>query len=255
MEMWTPDRCRGDEAVELYFYDELPAGERTALESHLAVCAACRESLADLRAIGDALGDRGADAVPIGGWRAFMARLDARMDAAPARTIQPSSLPTTLFRLAAAVTLVAAGAIGGWTLSRVTPVEPAAPAPAGPAVDRAIADAGDSGLARARVVLAGLAQKEDGAEWSLERRMAATLLPEVRLIRQVAADRGRGDLTDILIDVETLLLQASYTESDDAETLARLRSMIDRRDVLMRLSVAAADAGAEDPSPGSKRGL
>lgn len=251
MNMWKPDHCRGDEAVELYFYDELPAEERDGFESHLTGCAACRASLADLRAIGEALGDRAAGAVPIGGWRAFMARLDARMEAMPPAR---GGWRAPWLQMAAAVTLVAAGAIGGWTLSRVTPAEPAAPALAGPAMDRAIADAGGSGLARARVVLAGLAQKEDGAEWSLERRMAATLLPEVRLIRQVATDRGRGDLTDILIDVETLLLQASYTESDDAETLARLRSMIDRRDVLTRLSVAAG-AGAAQPSPGSKRGI
>lgn len=239
--------CHGDEIVELYFYDELTADARAEADAHFSVCAACRESLADLRAIEAALAARADAAMPPGGWQPFMHRLDARLD-----TI-PSARPATRYRwmqLAAALTLIAAGAAGGWTLSRFAPSEaPVIATPARPAIDRALTEAGDTGLDRARVVLAGLAQKEDGAEWSLERRMAATLLPEVRLIRQAAADRGRGDLADILIDVETLLLQASYAETDDAETLARLRGMIDRRDVLMRLSVASGGAGAVAPPP------
>lgn len=228
------DMCRGDEIVELYFYDELTPREREEASAHFAVCEACRASLADLRAIGDALASRADDAQPEGGWRPFMARLEARLDAT--RTFHPSSLSTMrLGQLAAALALVASGAAGGWLLSRDgrdTPRE------AAPRAGYAVAEAGQTELERARVVLAGLAQKSDGEAWSLERQMAASLLPDVRLIRQAAADRGRGDLADILTDVEALLLQASYAETDDSETLARLRGMIDRRDLLMRLSLA-----------------
>jgi anti-sigma factor RsiW len=245
-----------DEIVELYFYDELPAAERAEADAHFAVCPACRESLADLREIEAALAARGIDA-PEQGWTGFMARLDARLDALPPNlpTYQPTNLPTyqptnrptylrtTWLRLAASAALVASGAAGGWTLSRFTAPADAPAAMLRPQVDRAIADAGGAGLERARVVLAGLAQKDEGDEWALERRMAATLLPEVRLIRQMSADRGRDDLADVLIDVETLLLQASYADAEDAEALARLRGMIDRRDVLMRLSAAS------DPEP------
>jgi hypothetical protein len=100
------------------------------------------------------------------------------------------------------------------------------------------------------VVLAGLARKPAGQSWALEREMAARLLPEVALIRQAASVRGRDDLDDILMDVETLLLQASYAERDDDETLARLRRMMERRDVLMRLSLAAAESDGPYGSPG-----
>lgn len=228
-----------DEIVELYFYDELAPAGRADVESHLRACAACRESLAELRAIQAALASRGHDAEPDDGWDAFMSRLEARLDRDRHQPL-PSvvSRSSRLIQLAAALALIASGALAGWTLSRVMPdTAPASvsvPAP----TDRVLTEASDTGLERARVVLAGLAQKDEGAEWSLERRMAATLLPEVRLIRQAAADRGRGDLADILMDVETLLLQASYARDDDPETLERLRGMIDRRDVLMRLSMA-----------------
>ena len=252
----TAQRCpsgRTDEIVELYFYDELPARERAEAAAHFTVCTACRESLADLHEIQTALASRRIEA-PEAGWDNFMARLDARLDALPRNgTYQPTNLPTTWLRMAAAVALVASGAAGGWALSRFTAAAPAPVTAARPQVDRAIAEAGDLGIERARVVLAGIAQKEKGDEWALERRMAATLLPELRLIRQMAqaearsADpriaRGRSDLSDVLIDVETLLLQASYAEAGDADALARLRGMIDRRDLLVRLSAASADSG------------
>jgi anti-sigma factor RsiW len=248
--MTRPDVCRGHEGVELYFYDELPAAERADAGAHFAICGACRESLADLGAIRAALASRSVEE-PQDGWARFAERLDQKLDRSEVRTFGGSG---AWFRIAAAVTLVATGLVAGWTLSRVTPVEPDPQVAVAPIRDRAIADAGGKGLARAHVVLAGLAQKEDGATWSLERRMAATLLPELRLVRQAATDGGRGDLADILIDVETLLLQATYAEGDDAETLARLRGMIDRRDLLMRLSVASSAEPARD-EPGTGRGL
>jgi hypothetical protein len=251
-----PHGARRDEIVELYFYDELSAGERAEAEAHVAVCAACRDSLADLRAIENALASRRVDE-PESTWRVFMARLDERLDALePSNpTVQPSNPPTRFWKVAASVALVTGGALGGWSLSRLTSDPPVGVVPVRPQIDRAITDAGDAGIERARVVLSGLAQKAQGDEWSLERRMAATLLPEVRLIRQVAADRGRGELADVLIDVETLLLQVSYANADDPETLARLRGMIDRRDLLMRLSAASAADRGVPAAPNADGGL
>jgi anti-sigma factor RsiW len=244
------DACGGDEIVELYFYDELSDGDRAAVEAHLSVCPACREALDDLRAIETALASRAVDAPPLGDWSGFTRRLEARLNLAnegsrgstgSIGSLGSGGVRWAWLNVAAAVALVAAGVLAGWTMSRFAPAAPRQAEAVRPAPDAAIADAGDFGLERARVVLAGLAQKEDGAEWSLERRMAASLLPEVRLIRQAAAARGRAGLEDILIDVETLLLQASYAETDDAATLSRLRNMIDRRDMLIRLSMAATE--------------
>ena len=235
----TTSACGGDANVELYFYGELPPGERAAVGAHIEQCEACRRSLDDLRAIDTALAARRVDTPD--DWSSFMARLDARVDRAEAMGFGTRAFGGWM-QLAAALALVAGGAAAGWTLSRATPVAPVSQVSA---VDQALDSAGGSGLDRARVVLAGLAGKTEGDSWALERQMAARLLPEVALIRQAASLRGRDDLDDILRDVETLLLQASYAERDDAETLARLRRMIDRRDVLMRLSVAAA--GAEAP--------
>src|SRR5688572_19879820 len=77
------DVCRGDEIVELYFYDELPAGDRPQVDAHIAVCSACRESLADLRAIEAALRSRSTESPPAGDWSEFTRRLEARLDREP----------------------------------------------------------------------------------------------------------------------------------------------------------------------------
>lgn len=237
----TPARCDRDALIELYFYGELSAAEAAEAAAHAQSCDDCRRALADLHAIESALLARRVDAPAGGDWNGFMARLDDRLDSLETLGAGPAARASRWWlQAAAAVALVATGALAGWTFSRATPAAPVEASPADVALDRA----GGSGLDRARVLLAGLAGKPDGADWALERAMAARLLPEVALIRQAAAVRGRADLDDILMDVETLLLQASYAERDDAETLSRLRRMIDRRDVLMRLSLAAADADA-----------
>jgi hypothetical protein len=225
--------CHGEERIELYFYGELAPAERADTAAHLEDCDVCRQTLADLEEIDHVLGDRRVDAPPAGDWGPFMARLDARVGPARSRAYR------SWMQMAAALVLVAGGAFGGWTWSRMSrPADTGERASSLTPADAAIADRGGSELERARLVLAGLAAKTDGDTWSLERDMAARLLPEVTLIRQAASQRGRTDLEDILMDVETLLLQASYAETADADTLARLRKMIERRDVLMRLSLA-----------------
>lgn len=237
----TPARCERDDRTALYFYGELPPSDAADAAAHAQACDDCRQTLADLHAMESALLARRVDAPAGGDWSGFMARLDDRLDSLDTLGAGPASRASRWWmQAAAAVALVATGALAGWTFSRATPIAPAEATPADVAIDRA----GGSGLERARVLLAGLAGKPDGADWALEREMAARLLPEVALIRQAAAVRGRADLDDILMDVETLLLQASYAERDDADTLSRLRRMIDRRDVLMRLSLAAADTDA-----------
>jgi len=237
----TPLRCEGAERTALLFYGELPPADAAAAAAHAEACDACRQELADLHVIEEALGARRVEAPAGNDWAGFMARLDDRIDQLEALGAGPAARPARWWmQAAAAAALVATGALAGWSFSRATAVPPPETSPADIALERA----GGSGLDRARVLLAGLAGKPEGADWGLEREMAARLLPEVTLLRQAAAVRGRADLDDILMDVETLLLQASYAERDDAETLSRLRRMIDRRDVLMRLSIASAETDA-----------
>ena len=63
--------------IELYFYDELEAGERAALARHIASCADCRLALEELTVIRTALAGRPMVSAPPGGdWSRFMSRLN-----------------------------------------------------------------------------------------------------------------------------------------------------------------------------------
>jgi hypothetical protein len=63
--------------IELYFYDELDAGDRASMARHASSCADCRQALEELTLIRDALATRPAVSAPPGGdWSAFMTRLN-----------------------------------------------------------------------------------------------------------------------------------------------------------------------------------
>jgi hypothetical protein len=87
-------------------------------------------------------------------------------------------------------------------------------------------------------VLLGLANKDAGAvsvdDWSYERSLAASLLPDTRLLRLSALEEGDGEMASLLSDLEVLLLQTSFSAEPDRATLSRLQRYINRRDLLVR---------------------
>jgi hypothetical protein len=113
-------------AIELFFYGELPAADRASVEGHLRTCAECRRALDELTMIRAALVPRPDEAMPPGGdWSAFMARLDASVQASRHGGIEPAggaspgrilSLPSRrqlapYLAMAALVTLVTSGVL------------------------------------------------------------------------------------------------------------------------------------------------
>jgi len=85
--------------IELYFYGELPAGERAAVKAHLNGCAECRAVLEDLSVIRAALASRPGVAAPLGGdWSGFMRRLDAAVAAEQTRPDAPRLAAVTPLR-------------------------------------------------------------------------------------------------------------------------------------------------------------
>lgn len=82
-------------AVELYFYDELPATEHESMSAHLRLCRDCAAALDELKIIRAALASRPDISAPSSGdWSAFMDRLDAAV--AGDRPRVPASVPSRL---------------------------------------------------------------------------------------------------------------------------------------------------------------
>lgn len=260
------------EALTLYFYDELLPAARAEFDAHLNACADCRAALGELQVVRETLADRERPERSAGEWAAFMRRLDAALDApavdgthaapgtwhaAPAQHVAPRT--SRLRPLAIAATLLLAVALGvAWQVQHTrvpTAGVPQASPPAGtsttpatPAADEALRAAATKHFERAKLVVLGLAMKDPAnarpGDWEHERELAASLLPDTRLYRQFAMSAGDARLSDVLSDLETVLLQASMTADADSPDLQRLQRMIRRRDLLERMDTGSARAAA-----------
>jgi hypothetical protein len=267
----TPD-------VELYFYDELGSAEREQVAAHLRGCVACRQRLDDLHAIRRALAAAPVvDAPPAGDWSGFMRRLDAAVGQPP----QSATRAVVLERrggawrarhLVAFAAMLAIVASGIFMAARVRQQRPsgavarhqalsppgseggssaASSASArdgkGETPEQALREVSAEHLERSKLVVLGLAtrdaQQTRAADWQFERQLAGTLLPETRLYRLTAQERGVADVAHVMRDLETVLLEASMTDGRDRESLERVQRLIARRGLVSRMQIVATSAG------------
>ena len=251
--------------IELYFYGELPLGERAEVQAHIGQCAECRAALDDLSVIRAALAVRPDVATPPGGdWSGFMARLNTRIaeegqadiPVAPMKVVRISWRRRVAPYLAAAAVLALVTVSAVVTMKqrtdRTSPVtlvhgEPSDAPPVVHAVSPAVAvDAGlfavsDQHFERSKLVVLGLATKDARqADWAYERELAGTLLSDTRLYRAAAEERGMQSLAGVMRDLELVLLQTSMSEQRDTASLEQLQRLIRRRDLIAKMEIVQA---------------
>jgi Putative zinc-finger len=252
--------------IELYFYGELPQGERAAVKAHLNGCAECRAALEDLSVIRAALASRPDVATPPGGdWSGFMRRLNVAVAAAQAGAeagIAKPAVVTSLRRqlapylaLAATLALVTMAVVSVLNRrpapeSSVGRIESTVPARAAPEAVQPVRHASlttnpDPGLLavsgqhfeRSKLVVLGLVTKTGHQDdWTYERELATSLLGDTRLYRLAAEERGMQPLADVMSDLELVLLQASMADQPTEASLHQLQRLIRRRDLLTKMN-------------------
>lgn len=243
--------------LDLYFYDELSASGRRAVEEHLHGCSDCRAALDELHVIREALRSRPDVSAPASGdWSAFMTRLNASLakERAPGFAVVPLK---TSSRQPAVAYLAMAAALALVTVSVAValrkPHVPAAPAPVAsvtPHIPSSTAPAKDAAAFRAmteehfersKLVVLGLAAKSPdelrGTDWTYERELASGLLNDTRLYRLAAEDRGLDKLAGVMRDLELVLLQTSLTDDKDPSSLQQIQRLIRRRDLIEKMDV------------------
>lgn len=96
---------------------------------------------------------------------------------------------------------------------------------------------------RSKLVVLGLANKDpkvvNEEDWAYERGLATNLLDDTRLYRIAAEDRGLTTLAGVMGDLELVLLQTSLADTPDAATLDRIQRLIQKRDLVTKMDVAA----------------
>lgn len=257
--------------IELYFYGELDAAERLALEPHVARCSECRRALEDLAVIRSALEARPpVSTPPAGDWSGFMHRLDVAIQLE--QQVKPIALATaaptrrfawaTPVRLAAAAVLTLAATSAAfvvYSLSRgarqttemvstarggdAPAVPSAAPVPL-PTPQKAFAALSEQHFERSKLVVLGLANKDarraSRADWEYERQLASSLLSDTRLYRMAAEERGMKAIANVMGDLELVLLQTAFADTSGREDLEQIQRLIQKRDLVTKMDVAAS---------------
>jgi hypothetical protein len=255
--------------IVLYFYDEMDRAERAQAAAHLRGCDACRQRLDDLKAIRQALADRPVvEAPPAGDWSGFMRRLDAAVgpsprvsNPAPAAVLEVRRGRWTVRQIAALAAMVALVTVGVLVAARFRAAGPVTQQVVAPPASASATTAMTSGapnqslregsvehLERSKLVVLGLTARDPrqttADEWQYERRLAGSLLPDTRLYRMAAQDRGVADVARVMRDLETVLLEASLSDNSDRDALGRLQRLIAKRDLVMKMQAVATYGSA-----------
>ena len=255
--------------VVLYFYDEMDSVDRARATAHLRECASCRQRLEDLQAIRRALAARPpVDAPPAGDWSGFMRRLDHVVGRshtlerpAPRAVLERNEGRWSVRHVLAFAAMLALVTIAVFAAARYRTGAPApqaavsTPAASMPlsaestaVPNQSLREGSAEHLERSKLVVLGLATRDPDqtspADWQYERRLAGTLLPDTRLYRLAAQDRGVTDVARVLRDLETVLLEASLSDNTDPDALQRVQRLIAKRDLVVKMQVVATAGSA-----------
>jgi hypothetical protein len=200
------------------------------------------------------------DAPPAGDWSGFMRRLDAACSidgharlTAPAhargRSVRPLLTLAAMLALVTIGVLLAARFRGEPPATRTAVNAPTAgPVQASPMApqERSLREVSAQHLERSKLVVLGLAALDPkaakAADWQYERQLAGSLLSDTRLYRMAAQDRGMNDVARVMRDLETVLIEASMSDSTDRDALERVQRLIARRDLMMKMQVVAINS-------------
>lgn len=222
-------RHPGQDRLILFHYE---GGRR--ISRHLEACLPCRGRLGEIQRLLAAV-----DAVPVPErgesygrdvWRRLAPRLPERPDPLWRGVLAPR------LALAGALAAVAVAAFLAGRFWRGSE-RPAAPAALQARERILLVTVGDH-LERSEVVLVELLHAPGGdAEARLDRARAEELLAANRLYRQSATAAGERAVSDVLDDLERVLLEAAHGPSSSAQELENVRRRAEAEGVLFKIRV------------------
>jgi hypothetical protein len=261
-----------DDELAAHYYGELDEAAERRAAAHLDECDACRANLARLKRVMAAI-----DMVT-------MPEPPAEFEATVWRRLQPAIAeeskrgggwpPSSIWKLGgwgtmAAGLLIAAFLAGRiWQASSSTPVPttavvgPASPAPATPTDGEPmrervlLVDLGDH-LDRTEQTLVEFVSRADATRDNEVRTRTEDLVAANRLYRGTAEATGDQAVTDVLDDLERVLIEiAGVPANAPASELESIRRRIDARDLLFKLRVMRMELEqrASDPRPAKRQG-
>jgi hypothetical protein len=234
-----------DDDLVLHFYGELDRAAEADATSHLAGCDGCRRSYTRLQRVLAAVDGMPVPVLPDGFERTVWARLEPALP--PRRNwlswfvADPASLAW-----AAAVLLLVAGAFFAGRLT-TPPADPPAQMASADEIRKAVllSDLGEH-LDRSQTMLIELVSADepsadDAVDISLERERAEELVAANRLYRQAATATGDTTVTQLLDELERLLVElAASPDQLSPEDLGRVQQRIAAKDLLFKVRVVSS---------------
>jgi hypothetical protein len=225
-----------EDDLVLHYYGELDPPDAERAERHLSGCGHCRTSYTRLQRVMAAVDTMPEPVLADGFERIIWARLQPELTPSAGWRGWLSFSPAYLAWAAAIVLLVS----GAFFAGRMTQHENAAARIAGADVLREqvlLADLGEH-LDRSQAVLVDLVTTADEGvvDVSIERERASELVAANRLYRQTAAATGEGRVTQLLDQLEQLLVElAASPDTLTAEEIGSLRQRIDTNGLLFKV--------------------
>jgi hypothetical protein len=232
----------GEDALVLHYYGELDAAAEERVTAHLAGCADCHAQYTRLQQVLAIVDASPVPALPEGFERTVWARLEPALTRPRRGWLSWFVLsPMRVAWMAAVVALVAGSFFAGRVWQRdITPGQ--AGRGAGDIRERILlVDLGEH-LERSQVMLVELvsAQPAESVDISTERARAQELVAANRLYRQTAAETGDTAVTELLEDLERMLVElAASPDHLTADDLLRVQQRIDARGLLFKVRVVS----------------
>lgn len=244
----TPDAAHlTEEALVLHYYGEETPAERTRSVRHLAVCDGCRADLTRLSQVLAIVSAHDAEPVPEGFERVMWARVERKLSESRRAGWREWFGPRRLALGGAAAAIVLAAFVAGrWSGTPASPTPGPDPIQAAAAAvpDRVLLVAAGDHLERSQLVLVELLNQDPDAPLlpAGDRTLAAELVADNRLVRQSADEAGEAALSDVLGDLERVLIEiANGDDETTVEAIERLRERIESRGILFRMRVMTSE--------------
>ena len=232
-----------EDDLVLHYYGELDAPAASRTERHLAQCADCRASFTTLERVMAAVDAMPEPALPPSFERTVWARLQPALEMAappPRRWLSWFALSPAPLAWAMAVVMLVTAAFFAGRLTREQ--APTTAASADEFRDRLLlSDVGEH-LDRSQMVLVDLVSADPSdLDMTTERQRAEELVAANRLYRQTAAARGEGRITELLDELELLLVElAASPDTLSADDMERVRDRIDANGLLFKVRVLSS---------------
>ncbi len=234
-----------EEELILHFYGE-SAGDEQALDAHLTSCASCQDAWRDLKATMSLVDTANVPEPDASFEQAMWARVQPSVPVRQARILSWRSPRVYLPLASAAALVIAFGAFAaGRTWSRTAPATTIAkagtPAEVSAAQERVLLTALNDHFERSEMLLVEVMNAPDAqTDFQFERATAGDLVASSRLYRQTAEQHGDVQLTALLENLESVLIEVARSPEHVSSTdVAALRTRINDDGLLFKVRAVA----------------